>query len=505
MHKTNGTAPAVPFLFYAALAGICVIAAARVALTYAILGQTFDEPAHAACGLEIAATGRYTLELQHPPLARIATGIGLRIGGLTLPEQGTIWQRGNEILCSGGRYLSNLAHARAGTLFFLVLAIVITWSWTRRLFDERHAIAAAALLSVTPAFLGHAGLATTDVAVAATTLLALYRVWRWLEQPSTSNAIWCGAGLALAFTSKFSALLFVPAGVIALLVARFPSRSPLAARRSLVHLLLIAIAALLVTWAVYAFSLDAPQQIATGLRWAISHERGGHPAYLLGRNSPNGWWYFFLIAFLVKTPIALIILMIIGAWGRRARLPLAITLAFFVVTMPLHVAIGLRHLLPIYPFVAMLGAAGLLRWRIPAIALSAWLLIATTLAHPDYLAYFNEATLGRADFFLVDSDLDWGQDVIRLSRAVDTRTQPLTIAYFGTADLRRHGLPPFHTLQPGEEPYGWIALSVTILRKGKPPGRFDFLANVPYTMIGKSIRLYYRPYAPRPGDRRPLS
>jgi len=153
----------------------------------------------------------------------------------------------------------------------------------------------------------------------------------------------------------------------------------------------------------------------------------------------------------------------------------------------------------------MLGAAGLLRWRIPAIALSAWLLIATTLAHPDYFAYFNEAALGRADFFLVDSDLDWGQDVIRLSRAVDTRTQPLTIAYFGTADLRRHGLPPFHTLRPGEEPYGWIALSVTILRKGRPPGRFDFLANVPYTMIGKSIRLYYRPYAPRPGDRRPLS
>src|SRR6202035_1557157 len=164
--------------------------------------------------------------------------------------------------------------------------------------------------AITPAFLGHAGLATTDVAVAATTLLALYRVWRWLEQPTMANAIWCGAAIALAFTSKFSAFLFVPAGVIALLVVWPRTRSPLAARRSLVHLLLIAITAMLVTWAVYAFSLDGPQQIATGLRWAISHERGGHPAYLLGRNSPNGWWYFFLVALLVKTPIALIILMI---------------------------------------------------------------------------------------------------------------------------------------------------------------------------------------------------
>src|SRR2546428_1627246 len=115
MSDRNGTAPAVPFFFDAALAGICLIAAARVALTYGILGQTFDEPAHAACGLEIAATGRYTLELQHPPLARIATGIGLRIGGLTPPEHGADWQRGNENPHSGGRAGSKPHPARAAT------------------------------------------------------------------------------------------------------------------------------------------------------------------------------------------------------------------------------------------------------------------------------------------------------------------------------------------------------------------------------------------------------
>ena len=502
MHAKNGTAPAVPFVFYAALITICVVAAARVALTWPIFGQTFDEPAHVACGLEIVTSGRYTLEPQHPPLARIATGIGLRVGGLTLPPVGTIWERGNEILYSAGRYSSNLTHARAGTLVFLILAIVTTWAWTRQLFDDRIAIAAAALLSITPAILGHSGLATTDMAVAATTLLALYRTWRWLEQPSILNAIWCGAAIALAFTSKFSALLFVPAGVIALLLV---SRPPLAARRSLVQLSLILLTALVVTWAVYAFSLDAWQEIVTGVKWSISHERGGHPAYLLGRNSPDGWWYFFVVAFLVKTPIALIVLTLIGALDRRARLPGGIAVAFFIVTMPVHVAIGLRHLLPVIPFVCMVAAAGLFRWRPLAIALAAWLLIATTLAHPDYFAYFNEGTFGHADYFLVDSDLDWGQDVLRLSRAVDARTEPLTIAYFGTADLRRHNLPPFHSLRPREEPSGWIALSVTILRKGKPPGRFQFLEGVPYTMIGTSIRLYYRPDASRSSNRRPIS
>src|SRR5438309_11863140 len=105
MHIKNGTAPAVPFVFCATLIGICLIAAARVALTYPIFGQTFDEPAHVACGLEIVASGRYTLEPQHPPLARIATGIGLRVGGLILPLAGTIWQRGNEFLYRSGPYV----------------------------------------------------------------------------------------------------------------------------------------------------------------------------------------------------------------------------------------------------------------------------------------------------------------------------------------------------------------------------------------------------------------
>ena len=79
---------------------------------------------------------------------------------------------------------------------------------------------------------------------------------------------------------------------------------------------------------------------------------------------------------------------------------------------------------------------------------------------------------------------------MRLGAAADA---PLTVAYFGTADLRRHLRVPFRYLRPGEQPRGWIALSETILRKGKPPGRFAFLDDVPYTMIGKSIRLYYRP------------
>lgn len=478
MQQRDGTASAVPFLFPAIVAALTLIALGRVAATYRTFGQTFDEPAHIACGVEIATTGRYTLEPQHPPLARILIGLTAHA---TLPDRGTVWQRGNAILYAGD-YIRTLSAARSGVLPFLAIAIVTTALWARRLYGDRVAMLATLFVSTTPPLLAHAGLATTDAAAAAMTLFALYRFSRWLDGGS---AILFGVALGLAFTAKFSALLFVPAGMIAIALVRRP-------RIGWRQLVVVAVAALLTTWAVYAFSLDAPRQILEGLRVARAHEQGGHPAYLLGRNSPTGWWYFFLVAFAVKMPLATIILLLIGA--RRMSEPLAVVIAFFLVTMPVNVAIGFRHLLPIVPFAAIVAAQGaaLIRWRAVAGLLVAWQVASTTLAHPDYLAYLNEIARRQPDYFLVDSDLDWGQDVLRLADASESNGQPITVAYFGTADLRRHLRVPFRYLRPGEEPRGWIAVSETILRKGKPPGRFAFLDGVPYTMVGKSIRLYFR-------------
>jgi 4-amino-4-deoxy-L-arabinose transferase-like glycosyltransferase len=491
MPSRNGTASAVPFLFPALLAAITAVALLRVAATWRVFAQTFDEPAHVACAVEIATTGQYMLEPQHPPLARIFIGLGARLAGARLPPRGTVWQRGNAILYAGD-YLQTLAAARAGVLPFLAIIIATTALWARRLYGEWTGLLAALFVSTTPPLLAHAGLATTDVAVAAMVLLALYFASLWLEEPTAARALLFGLASGLAVAAKFSALLFLPAGVLALLVTPASSRQPAGSRRSLI----LAIAAFaLALWAAYLFSPHAPARLLEGLRVALAHERGGHPAYLLGRNSPNGFWYFFLVAFAVKMPLAMIALMLVApALSRRITQPLAITLAFFAVTLPVNVAIGFRHILPIVPFAAMLAAEGTMllarRWRVAAALLLVWHLASTTFAHPDYLAYFNEIAAPRPDYFLVDSDLDWGQDALRLGAAADA---PLTVAYFGTADLRRHLRVPFRYLRPGEQPRGWIAVSVTILRKGKPPGRFAFLDGVPFAMIGRSIRLYYRP------------
>jgi len=174
--------------------------------------------------------------------------------------------------------------------------------------------------------------------------------------------------------------------------------------------------------------------------------------------------------------------------------------------------LGGRYILAVYPFLAItagFGAAALWNFsrnraaaRAAVVALLLWQLISSARIHPDYLAYFNEFAGGNPDRILVDSDLDWGQDLLRLAdtlrmRGIDT----VSIAYFGTADLSRHNLPRLLRLDPYQQARGWIAISETAFKMGSasadyktPYDGYSWLeAYQPVAMVGRSIRLYYLP------------
>jgi hypothetical protein len=122
-------------------------------------------------------------------------------------------------------------------------------------------------------------------------------------------------------------------------------------------------------------------------------------------------------------------------------------------------------------------------------ALIVWTLASSARAHPDYLAYFNELAGDHPDRVLVDSDLDWGQDLDRLSTDLRTRgINNVSVAYFGTADLKRHALPPFAILKPYEHVAGWVAISITTLTKA--PGYGWLSSYQPTARIGRSIELF---------------
>ena len=146
------------------------LAVVRVVSTYTVFNSTYDEPVHVACGMEWLQWGTYHCEPQHPPLARVAVALGpflkgLRLGAnLNAPDQRprSLYDEGNAILYSEGRYWSNLTWARLGTLPFLVVLCVVTFLWARRWFGEAAGFWSILLLVSTSPILGNAGLATND-------------------------------------------------------------------------------------------------------------------------------------------------------------------------------------------------------------------------------------------------------------------------------------------------------------------------------------------------------
>lgn len=238
---------------------------------------------------------------------------------------------------------------------------------------------------------------------------------------------------------------------------------------------------------------------------------------MLGENYRGGRWYFFPIAIAVKTPIPLLLLAMAGAVKSLIRPRLAIwVLPVVGVAGPLSVAmasnanLGLRYVLVIYPFLAMLGgyavvwlwqmgssATKISPYKVIVILLVVWNIASCVRAAPDFIPYFNELAAPYGSKILVDSDFDWGQDLNRLSAVLQQQhIDSVWIAYEGSADLNRRGLPYWQPLLANQKPSGWIAISEFKLKT--LPEDFGWLENYrPERVVGKTIRLYHFEVAPQ--------
>ncbi|HET7371889.1 MAG TPA: glycosyltransferase family 39 protein, partial [Gemmatimonadaceae bacterium] len=182
-------------LWRAIAAALIALATVGVWSTARVFSGTVDEPAHFAAGMQWLTTGAYTYDLQHPPLGRIAAALGPFIHGERTRGAPGVFDEGAGLLGTGQHYVDTRANARHGEIaFFIVLAIVV-WAWGRRLAGEFGAVLAVLFVVTNPNLLAHAGLATTDIACAATTTLALYVTVRWIDRPSWANTIVLGVAV----------------------------------------------------------------------------------------------------------------------------------------------------------------------------------------------------------------------------------------------------------------------------------------------------------------------
>ena len=555
---------AVPVALTVLIAASCALAAG----CWRVYSNTWDEPEHLAAGVELLDLGRYEYDTEHPPLARIFLAVGPYFAGArsfgTPPPDGTL--EGRDILYSGGHYWRFLTLARLGALPFLALLLFATWLWARRLMPSAAAaLLPVALLASIPPVLGHGGLASLDVAAAATGLLAFYALQAWLIRGTWRAAVLFGLATGLAVVTKFSAVPFIALALVTLggmqfLLARsaarpMPESRPRAARYA-AGLALAVLAGLVPVFLAYGPRAGDTAGVAQRFDWALNyllqqqgfdhtlgvwlthvplprelkdlfngimavkaHNDTGHLAYFMGQVRRDGWWYFYFVALAVKTPIPVLVAGCAGlAWlavtGARARDPWALAPAVLVLTILLfastfsRINIGIRHVLIVYPFLAL--GAGYLTWRAwrwavslasprsallaksAVLAVMLWQLATIWRAYPDYLPYFNEA-VRHPERILVDSDLDWGQDLRRLEwRAAELRIPELHLAYRGTAVLSREPLPPFVVLPPRQVVSGWVAVSA--LARTRSPADYAWLnAYRPLERVGKTIDLYYIP------------
>ncbi|MFL6599716.1 MAG: ArnT family glycosyltransferase [Steroidobacteraceae bacterium] len=544
MRKSNGLLGLILLILVASL---------LAASTWRVYGHTWDEPEHLAAGLELLDRGKYEYDTEHPPIARVLIALGPFLSGAhsfgTPPPDGT--QEGIDILYDGGRYDRTLMLARLGALPFLTVLLVAMWLWARRVTASAgEALTAVAFLATVPPVIGHAALAALDVPGTATTLLALYLLQQWLETGSRRHAILFGLASGVAVGTKLSAVPFIGLGMLVLFVSReyvlaVPTTASWVRRVTGLPLMLLSATLPIVlaygrrsidltelparfNWVLdYLFPggsaahsqayaligrLTLPEafwDFAEGVIALKAHNDTGHLSFLLGHVKAGGWWYFYLVALAVKTPLPLLIagpiglgLLVRDAWRdynpwRLAPPLLFVTLLAFA-SLFSRINIGIRHVLILYPFMA-LGAAyalGLL-WRSGSVAARAaalllviWQVSTLGTAFPDYFPYFNE-TVSHPEHVLVDSDLDWGQDLKRLERRLQELKVPsVSLAYQGTADLAKEGLPPYVRLPPRQPATGWVAITA-LTREHEPAGYTWLNAYRPVERIGTTIDLYF--------------
>jgi len=546
-HVSRSTFHVPRFTHYAAVLLLLCLFAQTMAHARAA-SITFDEGPHLAIGYATLRTGDFRLQPVHihPPLANCMAAAPLLLQN-DLPDPRAIpgWEIASlsaitdEIVWQYPHPRRLALASRFPIILMTLLLGAVVFRWARDLFGAWAGLLALFLYAFDPNVIAHGSLVTTDTAVVLWGTTALFMIARYLR--SARRRYWVGAGivLGLALGSKVSAVSLVP--VIGLLCLVGPRRVAWP-RRFLTAAGCLSLAAL-VLWAVYGFEvrplpgLPLPLPAATHVaiyRSLQEHYQLGHPSFLLGRNSDHGWWYYFPVAFALKTPLPTLLLLAVAGWqaGKWAGLqvckfaslqmgkwgPLVLFPALYAVsTLFSSVNIGYRHLLPILPFLFIFASRLTFHvsrftfhvsrithhvLRFTFYALLACHLAITLHLSPNYLAYFN---LPGGYRYLVDSNLDWGQNLWQLRDWMqENEVEQVYYAHFSPARPQVYGvsadfLPPDPravSFAPFDPAPGVYAIGTTVLQGVYTPDVNTyawFRAREPAARLGHALFIYEVP------------
>ncbi|MFP4394726.1 MAG: phospholipid carrier-dependent glycosyltransferase, partial [Anaerolineales bacterium] len=345
---------------------------------------TIDEGLHIASGYTILRTGDYRLVEEHPPLVKLWVALPL-LPLRSLPDPTTLpaWeavasqadateslpllQMAQQLLYPHTPTARWLLPARLMQALLGVLLLATLARWGCDLWGWRGGALAVALAALDPNLIAHGAIAGTDLGATTFIVLSLFVAQRFLHRPTRAHTLLTGVTLGLTLATKLTALLLGPALGLAALwhLWRAPTRE---ARARLFRRGLLVLALTGATfWAVYGFQIGKVPGVpgvpfpvpaaahAIPILRLLGHSSGGHQAYLLGQNSTHGWWYYFPVAFLLKTPLPALILALLALLRRLAQrrplgpglAPALFALVYIATSLLSSLNIGYRHLLPL--------------------------------------------------------------------------------------------------------------------------------------------------------------
>jgi 4-amino-4-deoxy-L-arabinose transferase-like glycosyltransferase len=548
VERTEAGTGAPDFLSRRAVLLCAVLLALMGVQMLAVIRQksiTVDEWVLIPAGFYHLTAGDYRPVKEHPPVAKVLGAAPLVLLGAEAPpvEEGAheydyflgkfeeFWRM------NAGRldYLCFWARVPAVLLTLVLGALVFVFA--RRHWGARAAVFAVALFALEPTILAHGRVVQTDVPSALALLLFAFALYEFLKAPTAVRAGWVGAAAGFAAVTKFSMVALGP--VLCLVFAElfvFAPRKSLRRAHVAGQALMTAVAAVIAINAGYFFhhgppepfddalarsvvTLDVgqgtlhaalaagyrllqiifPADFVSGIGWQLGHAKIGHPAGLLGDYSQHGWWYYFPVAFALKTPPPTLLLTLAGlAWGmlrlRRARegrlLVLLVPPALFTCMLMFStINIGVRYYLPAYPFFLILAGAmldDLLRARGRRRALAAalvlvsfgWVGVEAARAYPDHMSYMNQLAYAQPRWwFLSDSNVEWGDDVRDLALYLRGRGETrVGGALLGWQLLELYGVEQTAVfVPPGEavEETRYVAIGASLLNGSTVPREFD--------------------------------
>jgi hypothetical protein len=435
---------------------------------------TYDEPGHVEFGTWLLNGTLVHCKDQKMPITALNAlpGVVAHALGLSFSDKNLLWL------------------SRLPTTCFALLVGYFVFLWSSRLYGARGGLFSLLLFVFCPTTIAHARMATTDMYCAGFSLLAVYSFLRYIETPSLSRLLIAGALMGLSQLTKHTALLLFPVLLVTFCVRRWARPDSTAGPRQPRLLALHALTYVIIVWGVINAGYGLKFNFATvgqDAEWLQANTefapapdqhydsplanvpiplprayveafmlgqffnkmgKGHGPIYLMGKLSERGWWYYFPIAFALKTPLPTlgILLLALFVSVRSKRLSLSsdesVLLLFAVVVFTFFsffcsAQIGIRYLLPILPFLYVF--AGQIAIFTPHVwtrgyaacvgLLSLWLPISVLSYFPHYISYFNEFCWNRLLLYqsLSDSNLQWDQDGEYLRRYLEGHPKPIAV------------------------------------------------------------------------------